>query len=304
MSDEGRIWSLTRRSAIAVAVLGALLLAGSAFAGPDVPAGHGAAANRARARRDTQRILGMLQLPPGAMRSATVPAGSDGALNHPAQVSAGAQQVDAHAFWVLAGTPSTVMAYVRAHPPARGTLSFSASGNTGFLAEGFGFRPVTGVLSSRQLMVSAAPLADGMVGVRADGQDIWVTPRPAWDRVPAGVASILITPSVNGAVSGVKTVTSTADIRTIVRLVNRLPLFPKGAFSCPAGFAETVQLQFSSASGAVLASALESPTGCASVTLSVGSRRGPVLSDNPSVSAELQRLGLLHLPATGTGPTA
>ncbi|HWF55976.1 MAG TPA: hypothetical protein VG223_15165 [Solirubrobacteraceae bacterium] len=303
MSDDGRIWSLTRRTAIATAVLGALLLAGSAFAGPQVGAGHGAAANRARARRDAARSLTLLALPAGATRSATVPAGSDGGLERPGQVPSG-QLVDVHAFWVLSGTPSGVMAYVRAHPPASGTLDSTESGNTGSMGEGFGFPPVAGVLSSRQLIVSAVPLAGGMVGVRADGQDIWVTPRPAWDRVPAGVATIMITASVNGAVSSEKTVTSRADIHAIVRLVNRLALFPKGVFSCPAGTDESVRLQFRSATGATLASALESPTGCASVTLTVGDHRGPGLSDNPSVSAELERLGLLRLPATGIGPIA
>jgi hypothetical protein len=72
--------------------------------------------------------------------------------------------------------------------------------------------------------------------------------------------------------------------------INHLDVVQPGARTCPLATLAYVDLRFLSGSGRGLADAVEHPTGCASVSLSVGGRRGPSLSDYPAVSGELRRL--------------
>jgi hypothetical protein len=67
--------------------------------------------------------------------------------------------------------------------------------------------------------------------------------------------------------------------------------------SCPAAFEESVFLRFATDGGRPLARATESPTGCASVSLTIGARTGPPLSDYPGVTDELIRLGAVPVCA-------
>ena len=60
-------------------------------------------------------------------------------------------------------------------------------------AETFSLPPVAGVLTQRLLGVTAVPLADGATAVRTDGEAVWLTPRPRWERIPAGVRSVVLT---------------------------------------------------------------------------------------------------------------
>ena len=124
--------------------------------------------------------------------------------------------------------------------------------------------PVVGsTLGTRQLTVALTTLADGETGVRADAQVVWILPRPAGERVPAGVRAITITRDANGATPALALrVTGAARIARIETLLDRLPTVQPGAWSCPAESTPIpiIAFSFRSASGRVLAHASEDAT--------------------------------------------
>jgi len=90
---------------------------------------------------------------------------------------------------------------------------------------------------------------------------------------------------------------SGAGARRLVRFLNHAEVVQPGFRSCPLGLDESVFLRFETVRGQTLARATENPTGCASVALTIGARIGPPLSDYPSVSDELVRLGAVPVCA-------
>jgi hypothetical protein len=51
------------------------------------------------------------------------------------------------------------------------------------------------VLSQRVLGVTVASLPGGVSAVRADGEAVWLTPRPSWERIPTGVTRVVFSGS-------------------------------------------------------------------------------------------------------------
>ena len=84
-------------------------------------------------------------------------------------------------------------------------------------------------------------------------------------------------------------------VQRLVAVINGLEVVQPGAHSCPADRNASVWLTFRAADGSVVARAVEHPTGCASVTLSVRGRTGPALTDSPMVTSELERLGAIPM---------
>ena len=158
--------------------------------------------------------------------------------------------------------------------------------------------PVPGVLRERVASVMVVRLAGGRTGVRTDGEAVWLTPRPAWEQIPSTVRSITFTAQGStasgrsGRVSAPRTLAGDV-VQRVVGFINALDLVQPGAVACPMGRNELLRLTFRAADGSVLARAVEHPTGCASVTLSVGGRTGPALNDFPTVTSELVRLGVI-----------
>lgn len=163
---------------------------------------------------------------------------------------------------------------------------------------------MTGVLAERVIGVSVAILPDGINAVRTDGEAVWLTPRPSWERIPAGVSHVVFTASGQtdsnrlGPVSAPRTLTGSRAHR-LVAFINRAEIVQPGLHSCPVALAETVTLRFLAADDRVVARAVEDPTGCASVTLTLARRTGPELSHYPSVTEELLRLGAVPTCAAG-----
>jgi hypothetical protein len=272
-------------------------------------AGGTATRNGARARAEAVRLLGLVELPAGTARSENAPAGSGRALSEPTYDEATPNLVDAHAWWTTSVPASAVLAYVARHlpPGAKRSTTGSSSGPPGTIdtvSETFALPPVAGVLTERVLGVSVAILRGGVSAVRTDGEAVWLTPRPSWERIPAGVSRVVFTASGQtdgnrlGPVSAPRVLTGSRAGR-LVAFINRAEVVQPGASSCPAAFAEAVTLQFLTADGRSVARAIEDPTGCASVTLTVGRRTGPELSDDPSVTDELLRLGAVPTCAAG-----
>jgi hypothetical protein len=292
--NRGRRWG-TALAAVIVAV-GILACGWVATSGA-----ADANTNRAAAQSEASRLLSLIQLPPGTTSSQTEPAGDRGRLAQPGYDEATPNLVDAGAWWTTAMTPDAVLTYVRTHRPA-GASPFSTtsdSGPNGVSAESFTLPPVAGVLRERVISVMVTRLAGGHTGVRTDGEAVWITPRPAWEQIPRTVRSITLTAqgSTASGRSGRASVPRTVAgdvVQRVVGFINGLDLVQPGAVACPGGRYELLRLTFRAADGSVLAAAVEQPTGCASVALSVGGRSGPALDDYPTVTSELVRLGVIR----------
>lgn len=264
-------------------------------------------ANRARARVEAARLLALVALPGGVVGSATEPAGDQGRLSQPTYDEATPNLVDARAWWTTAASPSAVLAYVTAHLPAGATKSAQSTGGgppgtVQTASEAFALPPIRGVLAERVLGVTTATLPHGMTGIRTDGEAVWLTPRPAWERIPRAVGRVVVSArgaGANGRVgpaSAPRTLRG-ARARRLVSFINAAEVVQPGARSCPVGFDDSVFLRFIGAAGRTLARATESPTGCAYVKLTIGGRTGPLLSDYPSMTDELIRLGAVPVCA-------
>lgn len=260
-----------------------------------------ASANRASATVEAARLLSLVALPAGEVPSATDPTDDQRGLSEPSYEEATPNLVDAHAWWTTTASSQAVLAYVAAHLPAGAKASgqSSSSGPPGTVAtasETFALPPVRGMLTERVLGVTTATLADGETAIRTDGEAVWLTPRPAWEHMPGGVGRVVFTARGAdtrgrlGPISASRTLRG-ARARRLVSFLNAAEVIQPGQRSCPLGFDESVVLRFTTDGGRTLARATETPTGCASVTLAIGARTGPPLSDYPSVTDELLRLG-------------
>jgi hypothetical protein len=151
--------------------------------------------------------------------------------------------------------------------------------------------------------VKAIRLPDGTTLVRVDAQVVWVIPRPASERIPAGVREISVTrgpphhtPTVSVAV------TSPATITKIVTLVNSLPTAQPYTMSCPSWAPETpvVTLTFRGsrhgqvlAQATQLATATEPTTECDAMGLTLhGKPQTPLLKGAAAIRTIQQLLGV------------
>jgi hypothetical protein len=292
----------------------ALLVALSAGCVSAYAAVHTAASNQGVAEADAASLLASLNLPASAVRQAGEPAGDRGTLGQPASLAATPNLVDDPAWWVVPETTQQVLTYVDGHPPAGGTPSLSgqgmSSGKPTVTYTGFAWPSVPGQLGLRSLDVAIVQLQDGSTGVRADGEAVWITPRPQSERIPATARRIVVT-NYRGrtVVQGPITVTSRATVAKIVSVLNRLPAWQPGVYACPADFGWRIRLAFyrtaatpgAATSGAApLAVASIDPNGCGLVQLALAGRRQPPLSDGYTAAKRLS--GALHVKLD-TGPT-
>jgi hypothetical protein len=271
--------------------------------------GGSSAVNRASAQAEAMRLLALVRLPAGVRASAVEPAADQHVLREPTYDEATPNLVDAHAWWTTSSSPAAVLAYVRAHLPhgVVGEGSSASGGPPGTVlasSESFVLSGIPGTLAERVIGITFAALADGETAIRTDGEAVWITPRPAWERIPAGVERATFTASgasgngVLGPPSASRTLTGAA-LHKLVSAINQAEVVQPGVRGCPLGITESVSLQFFNATGRMLARATENPTGCASVSVAIGSRSGPPLDDYPSVTDELIRVGAVPECATG-----
>jgi hypothetical protein len=247
---------------IAAAVVVAAVT-GAAAAGPVAPR------NEIVAKDDALGLLGRLVLPPGATRSEHEPAGDGGALAYPFESTPDTPNaIDDHEWWVLPDSPAVVIGYVQSHPPSGGRLGFSGMrgghGQPTVSAIAFSWPQIVRTTSTRSLLVEVVPLADGSTGVRADSQVVWITPRPAGERVP--------------------------------------PASQPGVSSCPADLGSLIRLAFYLDSPVPLAVATIDPSGCGLVSLTIGGRREPPLAGGVPLARRLGRVLEVRLETGVPGP--
>jgi hypothetical protein len=305
MSHAGPRW-------LAVAVLvalsagcGAVAQAASSPAPRAVVGGaaRSPAANQEAAQTDAASLLAKLSLPAGATRQAGEPAGDGGTLGQPGSgPPVTPNVVDDAAWWIVPGTTQQVVQYVDDHPPAGGQPSLSGQSSGGgrptVTDTGFAWPAVPGQLSLRSLVVAVVQLQNGSTAVRADGEVVWITPRLRSERIPAGARRVIVTTTKSGKlVQGPFTVTARAKVAKIVRLLNALPAFQPGTYSCPADFGWQIRVAFyragAASSAAPLALALVDPGGCGAVELRLAGKRQPPLAGGYTATKRLS--GLLHV---------
>lgn len=287
------VWRWWRRPAgrrwPAVALLAALLVAGGAVAQAE---SSPAQANARAARTDADSLLASLNLPAGATRQAGEPAGDGDVLAQPfASLPITPNAVDDPGWWVVPGTtPRQVLQYVKTHPPAGTKSEFAGSGTV--TGTTFQRPPISGELSIRWLAVEAVGLQGGSTGVRADGEVVWITPRPRSERIPSGARRLVVTETKAGQLlQGPFTFTSRRAIGRAATLLNALPAFQPGVYACPADFGLRVRVAFyrgaTSSSAAPLAVAMVDPAGCGVVQLTLAGRHQPPLADGYTVTRRL-----------------
>lgn len=215
------------------------------------------AAGRERvARREAERLLRRFPQPTGARRLRR-PRDYGGVLDQSGPEAA-AELVDVHGFWSVREPLKQVGEFVRAHRP-HGFESFGTEYGSSvphYLTWGFAW-PANRSRSpnpTRFLDVTAVALP-GRTVVRVDAKAVWIYPRSASERVPAGVREIVVrAPNVHARV------TDAAQVAKIVRWLDALPVSPPGiVLACPLEIAPDVRISFVGASGAVLARALAPP---------------------------------------------
>jgi hypothetical protein len=98
-----------------------------------------------------------------------------------------------------------------------------------------------------------------------------------------------------GAVPAAATITNAAKVRQIASLVDGLPLFPPGMFSCSIDTGHGIKLTFRGA-GSVLAVATIHLSGCGGVGLTVRDVPQPILSGGVTLARQALSAAGLHWP--------
>jgi hypothetical protein len=138
----------------------------------------------------------------------------------------------------------------------------------------------------------AATMAVGCGGATATAS----TPRS--ERIPAGARRLVVTATkFRRTIQGPTTITSRRAISRAASLLNALPLFPPGTYSCPADFGLRIRLAFyrppASSRAPPLAVAVIDPGGCGEVYLSLSGVRQPPLAGGRALVKRLSTV--LHV---------
>ena len=246
-----------------------------------------AATPRQRAAADAARIIAGFPRPAGAVRTGLI-----ASLTSPGVGMGTTDVVTATRWWRVPGQPRAVLAWVRAHLPAGFTPAGSGGGSSQgspsveMTADIFALSPVPGVLPQRQLVVTAVSYR-GQTALRTDAQVAWLPPRSAAEKIPSGVRAVTVTPVFGlnrdahlDRLDHAFTVTDPATVARIVALADGLTVYPPGVHPCPADFGGAMRLAFlARPGGPVLARFSAEYAGCGTVSVSVGGRGQPALSD-------------------------
>jgi hypothetical protein len=251
-------------------------------------------------------MLAEVPLPVGSNESSTDPAEAGSLLAGPGFGPPGTPNaVDEHAWWLVPTAPAGALAYICAHLPAGTTRPLSFGG--GLVGPNVPENMIAAFIwpgNAGTLAVWAVRLANGSTALRVDAQVVWVTPRPASERIP--VSARLLTISVHeprGGSVGFESmrravlrrlpsrVTSIAPIEKVVALLNELRVHQPGVRHCPRGFGGSVELDFyTSSSASPLAVADITAEGCGGVSLMIDGMAEPELEGGWDLVEEIGRV--------------
>jgi hypothetical protein len=297
-----------RGVAIGLGLLGATVVLALPPSGHAAAArGTGTAAAKADAARDAARLLGRLRLPAGATESNGPPAGAGSALVSPSIAPATPDLATRVAYWSVPETPTAVLAFVAAHPPA-GSRKY-VSGTSGLYGQvtarmlGFNFK-ATRVLGLRALGITVVATSPTTSAVLAEAADVWLIARPSSERVPAAaeVIDVLISQQSLGGGGGPAsrrlTVTAPTKVARLIAAVNALPASQPGVENCPLDNGSGVTMDFrATPRGPQLAVVRADSSGCGGVTLTLGGRAQPPLSGGPGLTTSVGRILGVPVPA-------
>ena len=209
------------------------------------------------ARSDAALLLTFIRLPPGSERVAREPSGDAGLLSSPGETISG-NIVDLHRFYVVAEDPTHVDAFVMSHRPQGSTRAGYGTGgvygDTDRWFVSYSWPPVKTLLNNRVLVISIAALTDDRSGVRVDAEVTWLPAKPAGDIIPTGakVLTAVLSAGLNPGETGHAPVTTTdpEKIEAIRDFINRLGVFPPGAWHCPADFGQDLTISFATSPAA------------------------------------------------------
>jgi hypothetical protein len=171
-------------------------------------------------------------------------------------------------WWTAPGSTDRAIAYLRAHLPQRLTGPDTVGRNSDGSQWLTHAVPDTGAYADAQLVIEVAADTGG-VAMRADGQAIWLPTRPVGGYLPADVASVDVTLDRGPAMPTLHRTLPGTPARRLVSLINGLPVWPPGTYSCPNDFGERDYLVFQASHGSSVA-VTASPGGCG--TVQIGSR--------------------------------
>ncbi len=248
-----------------------------------------------RAAADADSLLAAFPPPPGAVKSGRI---ALPVLSGAPEISASPDLATRTSWWRAPGQPATVLTWIRTHmtsgitydgpgyitrgrlpvaPPALEPGDSSPHPNPAAIVmrwEQFSKPAVPGVLPQRWLLVSVAVDGTGQVAIRVDSEVTWLPARPAAERIPATAKVVIIAPLPGpgpaSAYSTPVTITDPAKVAEIADAVNGLPVFPRGALSCPADFGGGLRLTFrATLDGPTLAVVTAHTSGCGAVQVSI-----------------------------------
>jgi len=233
---------------------------------------------------DATSILASFAVPPGAVRLPGAPSVGNGLLKQ-ASYPGTPDLVDDVEWWQAPGAPATVLGWETDHLPPRfssGGTGSGSNGNAFFWSDNFDLPAITGVLNSRGLEVEAVDAGGGKTDLRVDAQVTWIPARPASEVVPSAARAVTLSllPNINvhTRLPGPVTITDPAQVRAIASLIDGLPEFPPGPYSCPAAFGDALVLTFRAQPGSpALAVATVALSGCEGIDFTIGSREQPGL---------------------------
>lgn len=281
--------------------------AAGATASPSRPAAA-SATPQSRAAADAASILASFVPPPGAARLTSAPGADGGVLRRPPVVLGSPNVVDDVTWWRVSGTPQALLAWEKSRLPSRftGTGSGTVGSPPAMWSVQYSLPPVPGVLTDRNLAMEAVNAGGGQTVVRIDAQVAWLPPKPASERVPAAAKVVTISatpgPMVGAKVPAPATITNAATVRRIASLIDGLPLFPPGRYSCPAELGRAVQMTFRARAGGPPLGVVTAPlTGCQGVRFIVGGKSQPPLAGGADVARQVLAISGLHWSGYGGG---
>lgn len=280
------MWLVMRRRWVVIAI--AVVLVAAAVVIPTASSvGSSAPGNLVRAQAEAARLLGLLHVPSGAVERSNPPAyGGRGVLGAPGYDEATPNLVDDHHWWTVRGKAKQVLAYVIRRLPrgAKKLMSGSGGPRPVYYQKAFSLPPILGVLAERVLAVTVVQLNARTTAVRTDGEAVWITPRPASEKVPTGVQETDITSKafMSGSPILAVKVTDRPQVQRIVSWINAMGIGQPGTINCPMLGGPTVTFVFRLAGGNEVARAsgmdFDGTSGaCNAIALNIRGRSEPPL---------------------------
>jgi hypothetical protein len=258
------------------------------------PRTTGPASPRQRAVADAARIMASFPRPPGAVRTSPM-----ASLPQSGARPATPDLAIVTRWWRASGRPLEVLAWIRVHlPPGFTSAGAGTSTGNGFRSwtSVFALPAVPGVLTQRELVVLAVR-SGSQTAIRVDAQVVWLPARSVTERIPPAAGVLTVTPVFGfnpnpraKRLDRAFTVTDPATVARIAAVVNGLTRFPDGTFSCPAESGGQMRLTFfTRPGGPVVARLTAQYGGCGVVSVRIGGRDMPGLSEYPQSGPPLQQ---------------